>query len=83
MTISPITRTSPNAGQRTEAATEAKMRKSEERWAAHLRGRCWAVIDPDHLPALGMLVAIAADARGITVDSVWGALGMETPDARD
>jgi hypothetical protein len=81
MTISPITRTSPNAGQRTAAATEAKMRKSEERWAEHLRGRGWAVIDPDHVAALGRLVAEYAAAHRVPVADLWGALAMTTPDA--
>ncbi len=34
-------------GQRRVAeATAAKMRKSEKRWADHLRGRGWAVVEP-------------------------------------
>lgn len=36
----------PEVTPRTAAATAAKMRKSEERWAEHLRGRGWAVVEP-------------------------------------
>lgn len=41
-----ITRGPAPAVKRTSAATEAKMRKSEERWADHLRGRGWSVVHP-------------------------------------
>lgn len=36
----------PTVTPRTAAATAAKMRKSEERWADHLRDRGWAVVEP-------------------------------------
>lgn len=73
MTITPITQ-APSA--RTAAATAAKMRKSEARWADHLRGRDWAVIDPDHVAALEQLVKEYASATGAPVTDIWGALGM-------
>jgi len=65
---------------RTAAATAAKMRKSEERWAQHLRDRGWAVIDPEHAGALLLLVDwYAQGAEGmepIPHAQVWTQLGM-------
>lgn len=73
MTITPITQ-APSA--RTAAATAAKMRKSEARWAQHLRGRDWAVIDPDHVAGLELLVARFCEETGTDTADVWQALGL-------
>lgn len=75
MTITPIT---PAPSSRTAAATAAKMRKSEQRWADHLRGRDWAVIDPDHVAALERLVANYCEWVPVpmTPAEVWELLGM-------
>ena len=42
------------APSRTAAATAARMRKSEGKWAAHLRGRGWIVLPPNVLERLGV-----------------------------
>jgi hypothetical protein len=80
MTISSIT--PKNAGTRSEQASRVKMRKAESGWAERLRERGWAVIDPDHAPSLGVLVAAFAARHAVTVDEAWAAIGMATPDAR-
>jgi hypothetical protein len=71
-------------GQRRMAAAHAvRRRTAEAKWADVLRGRGWAIIDPDHTAALGRLVAEYAAANRCPVGDIWGALGMDTPDARD
>lgn len=82
MTISTITPKPPaNAGTRSERATLARMRAADLKSAAVLRDRGWTVIDPDHGPSLGVILAHFAHRHAITVDEAWAILGLEVPDA--
>lgn len=69
--------------QRTAAARAARAQASDLKRADHLKARGWAVIDPDKVPSLGVMVAAFAERHAVPVDEIWAVLGLETPDATD
>lgn len=60
--------------KRTQAATEARMRKSEQRWAQHLRGRGYAVVEVTRVESVLSDLDVDTDANGETrrpADAAW------------